>query len=109
MDKKNMFCDGCGQMTRKGKEEDRERYRKSPIWKTDFNKPLSELIEDVRKEIVQVRGMLTDLIHGYDCSDGYRTIQDVEGLMTCALISLHSVKQDRLKTEKFIDKRKEQG
>lgn len=95
-------------MTREGKAENREQYKTHPIWETDFSKPMSELIEDIRKQLAQVRGKLTDITYGYDCTDGYRSIKDVEGLLTCGLVTLAYVKEERLKHEKMIQARKEE-
>ena len=99
------YCKECGKRTREGAEEDRKRYREHPIWKTDFSKPLSVLIEDVRKEISQVRGKLTDITFGYDCSSHgyYQTIKDVEGLLTCALVNLAYVRKERVKHEEMFE------
>ena len=107
MKRNEMFCKSCGQMTREGKIEGRIKYRDHPIWKTDFKKPLSELIEDIRTELSRVRGKVTDIIYGYDCTDLYRSIKDVEGLLTCGLVTLAHIKDERLKHEKMMEARKE--
>ena len=103
MNRSDMFCKDCGQMTKDGKKRDRENYRTRAIWGTDFNKPLSQLIEDIRREITHVRGRLTDITHGYDCSDLYQSIKDVEGLMTCALVTLHHTMEERKKHEVMME------
>lgn len=103
-------CPECNRITRDGEKVSRSEYQKSPIWETDFSKPMSTLIEDIRTQLARVRGKLTDITHGYDCTDGYRLIKDVEGLLTCALVTLAYAKDERLKHEILIeDARKRRG
>lgn len=71
---------------------DAERYRTSPIFGTDFNKPLSAIIEVVRNEICKARNTINDIQHGYP---GWKErVDHVEGLLTCGLVALHTSKEE---------------
>ena len=72
-------------------QEDRERYQKNPIFGSDFSKPISVLIEDVRHELTKARGHLHDIEHGTCWGGG---VDHVVGLLTCGLVALaHSKKE----------------
>lgn len=90
-------CSACGCWTREGREALRERAKKHPIYKTNFDRPLSETIESLRGQITQIRGQLTDIRFAYP-EWGERT-HDVEGLLTCGLIALHNVFEEMRKVE----------
>jgi len=63
--------------------DDPEKYREKPIYGTDFSKPTSELIEDVRQAILNARNKLTDLEFGYPGLK--RQMQDVGGALTLGI------------------------
>ena len=72
-------------------EKERERYKKSPIYGTDFNKPVSQLIEDVRNTITDARGKLQDIVYGVGWED---RLDHIMGLLTCGLVALHASKEE---------------
>lgn len=78
------------------KEEDRERYRQHPIYGTDFSKPTSQLIEDIRNQLVQSRGQLHDIMFGIGWED---RLDNVEGLINCGLTTLYHIKEEIIKFE----------
>jgi hypothetical protein len=75
--------------------EEMERYRKHPIYGTDFSKPVSVLIEDIRTELTRARGHITDIKFGAGWQD---RLSHIEGLLTCGLIALYNSKEE---IEKF--------
>ena len=77
-------------------QEDRERYRKSPTYGTNFSKPVSVLIEDIRKELTTARGHVTDIMHGSGWED---RVKHIEGLLTCGLVALYTAKEEISKSE----------
>ncbi len=80
-----------------------EDYRKSPIFKTDFSKPLSGVIEDIRNKIAAVRGNITDVQYGYP--QWKERVHHVEGLLTCALVTLAASNEEIMAWEvKCADK-----
>jgi hypothetical protein len=83
----NDTCPSCGKWTTEGQE----RWRKSlkPISGIDLSQPLSKLIEDVWSQLVRSRGELSDI--GFRFSGWTEQLKQVEGLLTCGLISLHHV------------------
>jgi len=67
----------------------------------DMDKPLSELMEDLRTEIDNVRGKLYDIKQSYGWED---RIQFIEGGLTCLLISMHSTTKEWQEFEKIKNK-----
>jgi hypothetical protein len=82
-------CSECGRWTQEGLRKLAEKARERPIYGTDFRKPLSQIIEDIRDQLVMMRGRL------YDISSAYPSWKEktdpVEGLLTCGLVALHYV------------------
>ncbi len=74
-----------------------ERAKKHPIYRTNFDRPLSETIAALRGQISQIRGQLSDIRFAYP-GWGEQT-KDVEGLLTCGLIALHEVMVEMRKLE----------
>lgn len=89
-------CDGCGRWTAEGEREWRANLK--PIYGTDFTKPLSETIEELRNQITKVRGQLSDI--GFRHPGWGERVACIEGLMTCGLIALHGVREEMLASEK---------
>ncbi len=84
-------------MTPEQKQSDAERYRQHPTYGTDFSKPLSVLVEDIRNKMDGVRGLIHDIQYGYP---GWRErVDHVEGLLTCGLVALYSSKEEIVKFE----------
>lgn len=81
-------------------QEDREHYRKHPIYKTDFSKPTSVLIEDIRSDIKNIRGRIFDIKEGI----GWEVqLESVECLLTYVLTALYSHKKEMVKLEMAHD------
>jgi len=77
--------------------DESEAYRKRPIYGTDFSKPLSQLIENIRNEIVQARGHIADIIFGYPAWK--ERVEHVEGLLSCGLVALCVSNEEVIKHE----------
>lgn len=80
-------------------KEDRERYKRNPIFGTDFSKPVSELIKDVRGELIKARGHLDDIAFGTAWED---RVNHVIGLLTCGIQSLYYSHEEMVKYEQRI-------
>lgn len=90
-------CPTCGMWTQAGRDKATERARANPIWNTDFTKPLSASIEEIRSRIANVRGTLHDIESAFP---GWKDrLEPVEGLLTCGLIALHGVRKEMLAVE----------
>lgn len=89
-------CLECGHRTRFGQEEDKKRARRSPIFGTNFDEPLSAIIEEVRNRMVAARGTLHDIASATGWGE---RVDDVAGLLTCAIHVLHDVKEEMKKIE----------
>ena len=57
----------------------------------EMDKPLSELMEGLRMEIVKTRGKMHDIKNSYGWAD---RIEPLEGGLTCMLISMHSIMEE---------------
>lgn len=67
--------------------------RTKPIYGTNLDSPLGELIEAWRSDLGRVRGQISDV--GFEHGSGVREhLACVEGLLTCGIISLASIKFD---------------
>ena len=79
-----------------------ERYRQNPIFGTDLNKPMSEVVKELRSRMTQLRGQISDFQFGFP---GWRErTEPVEGLLTCGIVTLYSVIQELEKFEAEIRK-----
>lgn len=98
MTEKPETCPTCKRYTIMGQQQLAVHFRSRPVYGTDMSRPLSELIANIRSQIVQARGQLNDISMGFT---GWRErLQDVEGLLTCGLIALHHTREEMLKHEK---------
>lgn len=88
-------CPTCRRMTDSGKQKYHEQHK--PIYGTDLSKPISELIEDVRKQLIQARGQLWDI--GFRYTGWTERLAAVQGLLTCGLVTLHHDKEEAIKCE----------
>jgi hypothetical protein len=52
----------------------------------EMDKPLSELIENLRSDIAKIRGKLSDIRRSYGWVD---RIEHIEGGLTCMLVAMH--------------------
>ena len=74
-----------------------ERYKLNPIYGTDLDRPMSEVINEIRNRMTVLRGQIADFQFGFP---GWRErTQPVEGLLTCGIVALYSVMQELEKFE----------
>lgn len=79
-----------------------EKYIKNPLHGTDFSKPISEIIENVRNELTKTRGTLQDIIYAYPESETIRSLNTgIEGI-TLVVSYLY----DEVKQHQKIEKKK---
>jgi hypothetical protein len=90
-------CASCGHWTQKGLDKLHENSKLHPIFNTDFSKPLSQIIEETRSRIVNVRGTLQDIEAA--CPGWKERVEIVSGLLSCGLVALHYVKEEMVKFE----------
>ena len=91
-------CTCCGRYTTRGQEQEAKRYRTRPLSGIDLSRPLSELIEQLRSDIVAVRGKLEDIGWGFT---GWKDrLVSVQGLLTCGLVSLHHTMEEMREHER---------
>jgi hypothetical protein len=72
---------------------DKKRYG-NPIYYKDFeemNKPLSELMEGLRREVSRIRGKLFDIKMAYGWED---RIDFIEGGFTCLIVAMASTQKE---------------
>ena len=88
-------CQTCGKWTTEGLRALQISSRSHPIFlkPDDFKRPISEIIEQLRMELVSVRGKISDIR-----SAGYwdESLNEVEGLLTCGISYLYYVKGEML-------------
>jgi hypothetical protein len=99
----NNYCETCGKETEIGRAQRREYNKKHPIYGTDFSKPTSVLISEIRSELGRTRGKLSDLIFGLDIEDRF---QPADGGITCLISYLYNVENEFRELEK---KQREEG
>lgn len=92
-------CKECGRFYTSGEEKRAARARLNPIYGTDFKKPLSEIIEEVRSRLTVDRGMLSDVTFAFP---GWRSrVESAQGAITCAIESLYNTMQEMQKVERM--------
>lgn len=91
-------CECCGKWTDKGKQMLADRAKANPIFGTDMSIPLSDSIELIRTQLSTARGQLSDISSAHPVWEEH--VDNIEGLLTCGLIALYSVKEDMLKQER---------
>lgn len=92
-------CPTCNRWTERGKQQMAVKSREKPIYGTDFSKPLSVLVEELRSDIAKIRGRMSDISYGYPA---WREELDcVEGLLTCGLVTLYGTKEKMVDHEKL--------
>lgn len=74
-------------MERKNKNTNPIYYKNAE----EMNKPLSELMEELRRDISNVRGKLHDIKSSYGWED---RIEHIEGGLSCLLIAMYSTMQE---------------
>ncbi len=68
--------------------EDYKKYRENPIFGTDFNKSITEILEDVRNKLTSLRGGIKDLKYGYPAYK--ERIDYFDGYFTTGILALYS-------------------
>jgi len=79
-------------MERKNKDRNPIFYKNTE----EMDKPLSELMEDLRSDIVKVRGKLFDIKQSYGWED---KIEYIEGGLTCILVAMYDTMQEWKRVE----------
>ena len=79
-----------------------ENYRKAPIYGTDLDRPMSEVITELRNNMSRLRGQIWDFKFGFP-GWGERVVP-IEGLLTCGIIALYDVMQELEKFETDTEK-----
>ena len=91
-------CPSCGKWTDEGLRKFALRARERPIYGTDFSKPLSEIVHQIRNDLTRARGQLSDVASAYT---GWKDhVASIEGLLTCGIVSLHYVVEQMKEHEK---------
>ena len=78
-------------------QADAERYRQNPIYGTDLNRPMSEVIKDLRHRMTVLRGQINDFQFGFPGWRGHT--EPVEGLLTCGIVALYAALEEIQKFE----------
>jgi len=85
---------------------DRKNKDRKPIFyknSEEMDKPLSELMEELRGEISNTRGKLHDIKYSYGWDD---RIEHIEGGLTCMLVAMYDVMEE---WKRFENKQKLKG
>jgi hypothetical protein len=64
-----------------------------------FSKPLSEIVESIRSELVKARGHISDIQFAYPGWGEH--VESVEGLLTCGISYLYKVARNMEEHEKL--------
>ena len=91
-------CGACGAWTPEGRANLVERNRMNPVHGTDFDRPKSEVLKEIRGKLTAARGGLTDFQSTFP-GWSERT-RPVEGLLTCGIIALYESIQELEKFER---------
>ena len=83
-------------MERKNKDRNPIYYKSVD----EMDKPLSELMEQLRTDLGNVRGKLFDIKQSYGWDD---RIEHIEGGLTCMLVAMHSTMEE---WKRFEDKQR---
>lgn len=94
-------CSECGLLSNKGKKVLMEHHRKNPIYYRDdpsqLDRPLSELMNDLRNQATTIRGKLFDIKFARGWND---RIEHIEGGLTCVIIAMWQTMKEWEKFEK---------
>jgi hypothetical protein len=80
-------CKCCGRLTHEGLKKHADLLKEKPIHGTNLNRPLSEIIRDIRRELINSRGGIVDFQLAFPHWE--ERTKHVEGLLTCGVIALH--------------------
>lgn len=76
-----------------------EWHRQHPIFKVDFSKPPSEIVESLRNDLSNIRGKLGDVRFGYP---GYsERLETAQGAITTCIAYLYHLMDDMKKIERW--------
>lgn len=102
MTNKPECCESCGRYTENGRQQLALKHRANPLSGIDLTKPLSGLIEGIRSDLVKSRSQLDDIGMGF--TGWHDSLKNVQGLLTCGLVALHSTMEEMRESEsKFSD------
>lgn len=76
---------------------------KNPIFyksAEEMDKPLSELMEELRRDVSKIRGKLSDIRRSYGWDD---RIEHIEGGLTCMLVAMYDTMEE---WKRFEEKQK---
>ena len=79
-------------MERKNKDTNPIYYKNAD----EMDKPLSELMEELRNDVSRIRGKLHDIKRSYGWED---RIEHIEGGLTCMLVAMHGTMEEWKKFE----------
>lgn len=68
-----------------------------------MTRPLSELIGDIRSQMVKSRGQLSDISSGF--TGWHDRVESAQGLLTCGISYLYYIQQEMLEHEKQMSER----
>jgi len=80
-------------MERKNKDRNPIYYKSAE----EMDKPLSELMEELRSDLCKVRGKLHDIKRSYGWED---RIEHIEGGLTCMLVAMYATVEEWQKFER---------
>jgi hypothetical protein len=81
---------------------ERKNKHMNPIFYKDakeMDKPLSELMEELRIDLSKIRGKLSDIKSSYGWDD---RIEHIEGGLTCMLVAMYATMEEWKKFEEKI-------
>jgi hypothetical protein len=91
------FCKCCSSLTEEGRIAEVRRAFTNPIYRTNFSKPLSEIIKECGEKLVAIRRTLYDI---QAAAPLWRSqAEDVSGLLTCGTAFLYHLVEDIEKWE----------
>ncbi len=90
-------CPECGKWTREGAAKLAEHHRDHPIYGINLQRPMSEIIAEIRMSLTQARGTISDFQFAFPQWKDRTT--PVEGLLTCGIVALYDVIKELEKFE----------
>ncbi len=95
-------CVTCGKGTDAWKAKRAEQSRLNPIYGTNLQRPLSEIVKELRERMVQLRGGFSDFRFAYP--GWHERTEPVEGLLTCGISTLYAVLKELEEFERKTEK-----
>ncbi|KGT75816.1 hypothetical protein MA20_32005 [Bradyrhizobium japonicum] len=100
-------CPTCRRYTETGRQQLALQHRARPLSCIDLSRPLECVIDDLRREMVALRGKLNDVKMGF--TGWAEQIAPVEGLLTCGIVSMFNVLEDAREHRQKWENQPEQG